>query len=255
MPGGELRASELRSVLAVDPPPPTVSCADVMRDGRRVVRRRRFGVAIVLAAVLSVLTVGTIVLLPAAAVEPAGVSSSPVPPVTSSPPGTTAPPSVAPTPTNGRSIEDKPLFPPMTTKDVERYSVLLAKQQWLPQGYSAVADSGAKPGQFQLVEDFLRLGVRLTDRQGRTGLLVLTVRSPTGHPVYCRDTDGCRAESLRSGKTRYSWVKLTDAITAEREVLVTTQTGLQVGAVVTDNSAWPILSGSEIAELVTNLAN
>lgn len=68
----------------------------------------------------------------------------------------------------------------MTTKDVERYSVLLAKQQWLPQGYSAVADSGAKPGQFQLVEDFLRLGVRLTDRQGRTGLLVLTVRSPPG---------------------------------------------------------------------------
>ncbi|MGO1050693.1 hypothetical protein [Crossiella sp. CA198] len=253
MPGGELRASELRSVLAVDPPPPTVSCADVVRDGRRVVRGRRIGVAIVLAAVLTVLSVGTIALLPVSEVESAGVTGSPTPPVSPAP-SVTPPPSVTPTTTNQGSTKDKPLFPPMTRKDIEWYSVLLAKQQWPPPGYTAVSDSGAKPGQFQLVEDFLRLGVQLTDRQGHTGLLVLTVRSPTGHPVYCRDSDGCRAEVMRSGKNRYTWVKKTDIASTEREVLVTTETGLQVGAVVIDNSAWPILSGSEIADLVTNLA-
>ncbi|WHT19239.1 hypothetical protein N8J89_40190 [Crossiella sp. CA-258035] len=234
MPSGELRASELRSVLAAEAPPPTVSCADVVRDGRRVVRRRRFGVALVLTAVLALLGTGTVALLPVPEAEPAAMTTPPPSSVTTSP---------------------APLFPPMTVRDAEFYTGLLAKQRWLPKGYTAISDSQGKPGTFQVVGDIIRMGARITDTQGRSGSLVIVVRPPTGHPISCDTADGCRSETLRPPEfTRFSWPRKADAAVAEREVLVIDKTGGQVSAVVTDSPAWPILSGAEIAELTTNLA-
>ncbi|MGW0516843.1 hypothetical protein [Crossiella sp. NPDC003009] len=233
MPSGELRASELRSVLAAEAPPPTVSCADVVRDGRRVVRRRRLGVALVLTAVLALLGTGTVALLPGPEAEPAGIT----------------------TPPSSVSTSPAPLFPPMTVRDAEFYTGLLAKLQWLPKDYTVVSDSQGKPGTFQVVGDIIRMGVKITDSQGRSGSLVIVVRPPTGHPISCDTADGCRAETLRPPEfTRFSWPKKADAAVAEREVLVIDKTGGQVSAVVTDSPAWPILSGAEIAELTTKLA-
>lgn len=228
------RASELRSVLAVDPPPPTVSCADIIRDGRRVVRRRRWGVALVLTTVLALLGAGTYVLLPPQRVEPAGITSTPAPP------STTSKPTVA--------------FPPMTEKDRDWYTVLLAKQNWPPKGLTATADNGGKPGQFQVIEDFLRMGVRLTDAKGRSGTLVIVVRSSTGHPVRCVSDEDCRRDDLPRGRIRYSWSKKLEQGTVERAVLVTDSRGMQVDVAVTDSVTWPVLSGAEIAALAENLS-
>ncbi|MBP2475818.1 hypothetical protein JOF53_004690 [Crossiella equi] len=219
---------QLRSVLAVEPPPPTVSCADVMRDGRRAVRRRRFGVAAVVLAAVTVLGSGTVLLMPEPPVPVA--NTVPVPP--------------APT---------KPPRPALTIADAERFSVHFFKTGWLGTPLSLAGDSPGEPGQFRLIEDYLRLGLKLTDQQGHTGHLAVTIRYGDGQVRSCAPVDGCKVEQVPEGR-QYSLPRRDAAASAQRELLLVTPEGLEISAVLTEGQSWPMLTGADLNRLVTGLA-